>query len=196
VVALLAHACALLLRERGLVTPGKPLRAMIPVAMRTPRLDRIFGNWTGSLALDLPTSSMTPAERVAVVRREMRFRSERGEAHAAAAVMMLAGKLPERVHRWFARTVYSDRFFNTIISYMPATRGPRWLAGAKVHAFTPVLPLTRGVPLTVGIIVADDSAGLGFLVAEELGLDSGAVHAAVRQAFTEAGGNMAAPGGG
>jgi hypothetical protein len=106
---------------------------------------------------------MSPAERVAIVRREMRHRTERGEAHAASAVMMLAGKLPQRAHRWFARTVYSNRFFNTIVSYMPAARGHRWLAGARVRSFTPVLPLTRGVPLTVGIIVADDSAGLGSL---------------------------------
>jgi len=193
VVALLAHASALLLEERGLLAEGQPLRAAIPVAMRMPRLDRIFGNWTGSLALDLPTGPMTPAERVAVVRREMRYRSERGEAHAAAAVMMLVGKLPESLHRWFARTVYSDRFFNTIVSYMPAARGPRWLAGARVRSFTPVLPLTRGVPITVGIIVADDSAGLGFLVDSRLGLDARAVDAAVRQAFVEAGGQL--PGG-
>ncbi len=188
VVALVAHAAALLLEERGLLTKGQPLRAMVPVAMRTPRLDRVFGNWTGSLALDLPTAAMSPAERVAVVRREMRVRSEHGEAHAASAVMMLAGRLPERLHRWFARAVYSDRFFNTIVSFMPAARGPRWLAGARVRSFTPVLPLTKGVPMTVGIIVADEHAGLGFLVDERLGLDDRAVHDAVQRAFVEAGG--------
>jgi WS/DGAT/MGAT family acyltransferase len=190
VVALLAHACALLLRERGLVTPGEPLRAMIPVAMRTPRLDRIFGNWTGSLALDLPTTSMTVAERVAVVRREMRERAEQGEAHAAAAVMTLAGRLPSHLHRWFARAVYSRRFFNTIVSYMPAARGPRWVAGARVRSFSPVLPLAEGVPLTVGIIVADGDASFGFLVDERLGIDRAAVQEAVAKAFTEAGGDL------
>jgi hypothetical protein len=46
------------------------------------------------------------------------------------------------------------------------------------------------VPITVGIIVADDSAGLGFLVDSRLGLGSDAVHDAVRQAFVEAGGHL------
>ena len=192
VVALLAHACALLLRDPGLLVPGRPLRAMIPVAMRTPRLDRIFGNWTGSLAIDLPTAPMSVVDRVAVVRSEMRDRAERGEAHAAAAVMMLAGGLPRRLHRWFARAVYSRRFFNTIVSYMPAARGPRWAAGARVRSFTPVLPLAVGVPVTVGIIVADGTAGFGFLVDERLGIDRSAVRDAVARAFTEAGGDLSA----
>ena len=192
VVALLAHASVLLLQDRGLLTPGLPLRAMIPVAMRTPRLDRIFGNWTGSLALDLPTAPMSAVERVAVVRSEMRDRAERGEAHAAAAVMMLAGRLPFHLHRWFARAVYGRRFFNTIVSYMPAARGPRWAAGARVRSFTPVLPLTEGVPLTVGIIVADGRAGFGFLVDEGLGIDRASVRDAVARAFAEAGGDLSA----
>lgn len=189
-LALVADALTELLGAAGLLSEGKPLRAMVPVAMRPPRMDRIFGNWTGSVSLDLPTGAMSFPERVARVRDEMRRRAGRGEAQAAEAVMTLAGMLPVPLHRWFARTVYSSSFFNTIVSYMPGPRGPRRLAGAPVRVTVPVLPLTRGVPVTVGIVVASGTVGVGVLVDETLQLGRGTVEAAVREAFTAAGGRL------
>lgn len=191
-IGLAAEALCALLSGPGLLRPGAPLRAMVPVAIRPPRLDRVFGNWTGSLAIDLPMEPMPPTARVAAVRDELRRRAERGEPQAAAAVMWLAGRLPDPVHRLFARTVYGRHFFNTIVSYMPAARGPRWLAGAPVRSTTPVLPLAEGVPLTVGIIVADHVASLGILLDDGLELSHDAVQDAVTTAFTAMGGRTLA----
>ena len=186
VIALLADAADRLLRPAGLLDPGRPLRAMVPVAMRAPRLDRIFGNWAGSVAIDLPMGPMTFPERVRRVHQELLTRTARGDAHAASAVMTAAGRVPHLWHRWFARTVYSSTFFNTIVSFMPAARGPRWLAGARVRALYPVLPLTKGVPLTFGIVVFDGVAGVGIMLDTRLGLRRGDVESAVRRAFDDA----------
>jgi diacylglycerol O-acyltransferase / wax synthase len=101
-------------------------------------------------------------------------------------VMTAAGRVPHLWHRWFARTVYSSTFFNTIVSFMPAARGPRWLAGARVRALYPVLPLTKGVPLTFGIVVFDGVAGVGIMLDTRLGLRRGDVESAVRRAFGDA----------
>jgi WS/DGAT/MGAT family acyltransferase len=191
-LALLAQALTTLLGTAGQLTPGQPMRAMVPVAMRAPRLDRVFGNWTGSVSLDLPTHPMPLPERVSLVREEMRRRVGRGEAEGAQAVLRMAGWLPTPLHRWFAATVYSNRFFNTVVSFMPAARGPRRLAGAPVRLTVPVLPLTRGVPVTIGIIVASQTVGVGVLVDGSLGLPPQAVEAAVRDAYTSAGGRLPA----
>lgn len=187
-IGLVAEALDTLLGDAGLLRPGQPLRAMVPVAVRPPRLDRIFGNWTGSVAVDLPTGPMSTAARVTLVRDEVRRRVERGEPEAAATVMWVAGRLPDPVHRWFARTVYGRRFFNTIVSYMPAARGRRWLVDAPVRTTTPVLPLADGVPLTVGIIVADQVVGLGLLLDDTLPFSYDDVQTAVTEAFTALGG--------
>ncbi len=162
------------------------LRVMVPVAMRAPRLDRVFGNWTGAAALDLPVGPMTPAQRVSLVQTELRRSTRHGEAEAAQLVMQLAGRLPAAVHARFARLAYTRRFFNSIVTYMPGARGPRWCAGARVRAMYPVLPLTDGVPLTVGAVLAGDTIGVGVYFDPALGLDRTAVTASVADAFESA----------
>ena len=194
VVALVADALDRLLRSTGLLAGDaagpQSVRAMVPVAMRPPRLDRIAGNWTGSLAVDLPLGPMPFAERARRVRAELRRRAAHGEAPAAAVVMALIGRLPPALQRVVARSVYNDRFFNTVISYMPSARGPRRVAGAPIGAVYPVLPLAPGVPLTVGVVVSDGTAGTGVLLDRELGLDPAQVEDAFRAAFAEAGGRL------
>jgi WS/DGAT/MGAT family acyltransferase len=186
VLSVVAESLGRLLDEAGLATAGEPLRVMVPVAMRPPRLDRVFGNWTGSVALDLPTGAMSFADRVAEVRDELRRRVRRGEPQGAEVVMRLAGQLPVAAHRWFARTVYTKRFFNSIVSYMPAARGPRWIGGARVRTMFPVLPLATDVPLTVGVILADQTAGLGILTADDVPLTHDQIRAAVLRAVDDA----------
>ncbi|MGH3424149.1 MAG: wax ester/triacylglycerol synthase domain-containing protein, partial [Nocardioidaceae bacterium] len=190
VLALVADGLDRALRPAGLTTGHEPLRAMVPVAMRAPRLDRVFGNWTGSLALDLPMGEMPLYVRAARVRAEARRRAEHGEPQAAGAVVRLAGMLPSAVHRRFTRVVYNRRFFSTIVTYMPGVRRPRWCAGAHVRAMYPVLPLAPGVPLTVGVLVSDGVAGIGVLLDRGLGLGRDAVESAVRDAFTDGGGHF------
>jgi WS/DGAT/MGAT family acyltransferase len=185
-LAVIADALGTLLAGTGLLSAGTPLRVMVPVAMRAPRLDRIFGNWTGTLSLDLPVGAMGPAERVAAVRSELRTHLERGEPEAAQLVMKVAGLLPGAVHARFARVVYNRRFFNSIVTYMPGARGPRWCAGARVTAMYPVLPLTEGVPVTVGAVLAGDTVGVGVFSDPALRLDRSKVTAALVDALEAA----------
>ncbi|WP_052207563.1 wax ester/triacylglycerol synthase domain-containing protein [Sinomonas humi] len=185
-LSVIADALSRLLADRALLLGDTPLRVMVPMAMRAPRLDRIFGNWTGSLALDLPMGPMEPSRRVAAVRNGLRRQIERGEPAAAQLVMQIAGKLPAAVHGGFARLVYNRRFFNSIVTYMPGARGPRWCGGARVTAMYPVLPLTEGVPITVGAVLAADTVGVGVLSDPALGLDRGLVQEALRAALEDA----------
>ena len=191
VLTLVVDALGRLLRTESTArtSTGEPqsLRVMLPIAMRPARMDRIFGNWTGSVSLDLPLGPMPIRERLALVQQEVHRRVGAGEPQAAHAVMQLAGSLPLSLHKLFARLVYNDRFFNTIVSYMPGARGPRWLAGARVRAMYPVLPLAEGVRLTVGVVIADETASIGVLLDPALGLTDSAVTQALRSAFDELG---------
>ncbi|MGW0231247.1 wax ester/triacylglycerol synthase domain-containing protein [Actinopolymorpha singaporensis] len=186
VLALVADALDRLLRPAGLLTPGRPLRAMFPVAMRPPKLDRISGNWTGALAVDLPTGPLTLSGRTARIRAGTRLHDRQGEAVAAAMVMWAAGQLPHPLHRGFARATYNRHFFNTIVSYMPGARGPRTFAGADVRAVCPVLPLASGVPLTVGVVRSGTVAGVGVLLDRGLGVERRVVKDAFRTSFMAA----------
>jgi hypothetical protein len=159
---------------------------MVPVAVRAPRFDRVFGNWTGALAVDLPVGAGSFGRRLEVLQEELRRRASRHEAEAAAAVMWLAGQLPPRLHRWFVRAVYQRRFFTTVVSYMPGPRRGRWVGGARVRAVYPVLPLAKGVPLTVGAVVADGTVGLAVLIDPALRLHPDALEVAFVSAIDDA----------
>lgn len=192
VFSILADALGDVLRRERLVEPPHLVRAMVPVAMRMPRLDRVFGNWTGAAAIDLPLGEMSIRRRLAVVQGELRRRVERGEPDAAQLVMRLAGLLPAGLHARFARAVYGRRFFSMILTYMPGARRCRRCAGAPVRALYPVLPLTDGVPLTVGAVLADGTIGVGILVDSALGLERREVAGAVARAFERAMGEAGA----
>ncbi|MGH3490568.1 MAG: wax ester/triacylglycerol synthase domain-containing protein, partial [Actinopolymorphaceae bacterium] len=147
VLALVAETLDRSLRPVGLLGEG-PLRAFVPLSTRPRSDERIFGNWTTAVPVELPMGPMRPAERLARIRAELRDGVARGEPVAAALVMRAVGLLPGVVHGWFARTTYSDRFLNLVVSYLPGPRGTHRMAGARVHALYPVAPLTRGVPLS------------------------------------------------
>ncbi len=186
-IAVGVHVLQRILTPAGLLTGGVPLRAMVPVAMRAPRLDREFGNWTGSLAADLDMSELPLPERVRQVRDEMRRRNASGEAQAAAAAMAIAGRLPTPLHRAFTRAVYQRRFFSTVVSFMPGARRGRWLAGTPVTAMIPVLPLPPRVPVTVGMIVTDGRLDLGVVLDGRLGEPREPIGRAIAEALSEVG---------
>lgn len=186
VLSIVADSLGQSLGRAGLLGGAGTLRVMVPITMRAPRLDHVFGNWTGATALDLPVGPMSPAQRVSAVQSELRRRIRRGEPEAAQLVMHIAGRLPAAVHGRLARLVYTRRFFNTIATYMPGARGPRWCAGAPVRAMYPVLPLTDGVPLTVGAVASGDTVGVGVFLDPSLNVDRAEIAAAVTRAFDAA----------
>jgi hypothetical protein len=193
VVALVGDVLDRLLRPAGLLSAERdgfrPLRAMVPVAIRPARLDRIAGNWTGTTAVDLPMGPAPFSARLRSVHDQLARPAVRAQPHVSAAVVKGVGLLPPLVRRTAVRAVYGARFFNTVVSFMPGARGPRRVSGARVRAVYPVLPLARRVPLAVGVVVADQVAGLGVLLDRALGMPREAVTAAVRAAFVDAGGD-------
>ncbi len=189
VIAVAAHALAGLLTGAGLVDGSLSLRAMVPVARRAPRLDRVFGNWTAALTVDLPLAPMTFGQRLDAVRQQLRLRARRGEPQGAFIAMELLGRLPAPLLTLTARTIYTSRFFSTIVSYMPGPRADRWFAGAKVQGIFPVVPLAEGVPVTVGVVAAGGTAGFCIVLEDALcapGLDRVATSLAVAEAVREA----------
>jgi WS/DGAT/MGAT family acyltransferase len=185
-VTVAGAAIGSLLATADLAPASGRLRAMVPIAMRPPVLDRVFGNWTGSVAIDLPVGPMPFSGRLAAVRTELRTRAGRGEPDAGHAVMRVAGRMPPRLHGAFARWAYDRKFFNTIVSYLPGARGERWCAGARVVAACPVVPLAERVPLTVGVLVSGETVGVGVLLDAALPLRREVVADAVRDAFAAA----------
>ena len=193
VMTLLADALTRVLLPAGLVRPGGSMRAMIPVSLRPVALDRLFGNWTGTVALDLPIDPMPFEARLRAVSADLRRRVDRGEPHAGHLALWLAGRLPEPVFARFARLVYGQRFMNTLLSYLPGPRGERTLAGRPVRTVVPVLPLAPNVPIVVGVLTFGETTSFGITLDPTLDLDTEQVRGALTEAWRAADAGSAAP---
>ncbi|MBO0812087.1 MAG: DUF1298 domain-containing protein [Microlunatus sp.] len=144
------------------------IRIMVPVAMALSRSGRTRGNCTGVLAVNLPTGPMPFADRLAQVRRELQRRAASGDPEAGAFVTRAIGDFPAPVHAWMSRRVYSSRFFNLLISYVPGSVRPRRLAGNVLSRIYPVVALADGVPLGIGMMRYAGTTGVCFVFDEEL----------------------------
>lgn len=171
------------------------LRAMFPVSRRSGQRAPTQGNWTGAVALDLPTGPMPVTERVAVVRDRLRRGLASGQPAAADLVLRTMGRLPAWLHAAVARRTYRSRFMNVIVSYMAGPHQRHLLAGAPIEAVTPVVGLADGVPVGVGALRWADRIGIGVLVDDSLAGLGRAFVAALRDGFDAAAAGAAGHGG-
>jgi diacylglycerol O-acyltransferase / wax synthase len=184
-IGVVAEGLSRLLRPAGLVDGDRCLRAFVPLSARQMSDERILGNWTTAVPVELAMGEMAPTERLARLRADLERGVSLGVPLAAGLVMRVTGHLPASAHAWFARNTYSDRFLNLIVSYVPGPRGGRRIAGARVRSLHPIAPLTRRIPISIGMISMDDTVGLGILLDRGLGLAPDAVGAAVQGAFAD-----------
>lgn len=159
------------------------LRAMIPVSLGRSR--RTWGNWTGGLPVELTLGPMLEEDRLALVSAEMRRQSERGTAHAGAAVVRLLGLFPQPVHARLARLVYRDRWFNLIVSFLPGAPSARRLAGVRLAETYPVLPLAEGIGLSIGLMSWDGALGVGITADPGLVPDADRLGPAMQEAVRD-----------
>jgi UDP-N-acetylglucosamine:LPS N-acetylglucosamine transferase len=182
-LGLMAEALSRLLVPAGLVDTDVPLRVMVPTTVRG-RGDRLLGNKTGAIGVDLPLEPMTLRSRLDKITDATRRSARRREPQAAYAVMRLAGRLPPRLHAAVARRIYHRRFFHAILTYLPGPRQPRWLADAPVRAVYPILPLAPTVPLTAGLLTFGAAACVGVQLDASLNLGPGQVRQALDGAWS------------
>ncbi|HWT22069.1 MAG TPA: WS/DGAT domain-containing protein, partial [Solirubrobacteraceae bacterium] len=78
---------------------------------------------------------------------------------AALQVLALA---PRLLRRAAARLVASPRMYNVAVSSLPGPRLPVFLAGCRLRAIHPAVPLADGHALSVGVCTVGGDACFGF----------------------------------
>jgi len=157
---ILAAVAAALHARLGPDAPAR-LRTVLPVSTRSRRQGQP-GSWTATLTIDLPIGPMAPAERLAAVARAVAYAKQSDQARGSQVVMDAIGTLaPPFLHARFARFAYRGNWFNLIVSTVPGPRGPRYLAGSRVAAAYPIIPLAEDVGVTVGALRWNDMVMFG-----------------------------------
>jgi diacylglycerol O-acyltransferase len=152
---------------------------LVPVSYPYPDPADTSGNRLSGYLLDLPVHEPDPLQRLRAVRHAMTMNKAAGPGRGPGALPVLAGLLPPLVHRPATPMVASTapRLFNTVITQVPVPDLPLTLAGARLTALYPVVPLAAGQALGVAMATYDGSMHVGLHADPELlDLDTLAQH--------------------
>lgn len=170
--------CAGALREYLLehdALPEGPLRAMVPVSIRTGEEENPWTNRVSALVTDLPTNSADPIERVALCREAMNAAKSQFELIPADALGQTADYTSPVVAASAMRLVsqlrLADRVnspVNVVISNVPGPRESLYFAGAKLDAYIPVSTISDGVGLNITVHSYGDRMDFGLISDRDL----------------------------
>jgi WS/DGAT/MGAT family acyltransferase len=154
VLATVAGALRIWLLTRGeSVTPATTVRAMVPVSVRTDEQGGTLGNRVSAIFVDLPVGEPSPVVRLHQVSYAMKAHKESGQSVAADAIVALSGFAPPTIHSAAARLAsgFSRRLFNVVVTNVPGPQFPLYAAGAPMLECYPVVPLSKGQAVSVGL---------------------------------------------
>jgi WS/DGAT/MGAT family acyltransferase len=155
VLATVSGALRAWLLTRGeSVVPSTTVRAMVPVSVRTESQSGALGNRVSSYFVDLPVGEPSPVVRLHQVSYAMKGHKESGQSVGADALVRLTGFAPPTIHSAAARlgAGLSRRLFNVIVTNVPGPQFPLYAAGAQMDDCFPVVPLSKGQAVSIGLM--------------------------------------------
>ena len=162
-----------LLRHDAL--PDRPLRAMVPVSIRTGDEAEPWTNRVSGLTVDLPTNEPDPLQRVAQCREAMNAAKQQFELVPAAALVDIqqysSPVVATSAIRLAARLRLADRMappVNVIISNVPGPRQPLYMDGALLQQYIPVSTIGEGMGLNITVHSYLDELVFGLVSCREL----------------------------
>jgi WS/DGAT/MGAT family acyltransferase len=151
------------LRQRGEVTDGLVLKAMVPVSVRAETEGGALGNRVATMWAPLPVGIEDPAEVLSVVHAAMQHLKDSGQAVGAATLTTLADFAPPTIMTQAARLQSRQRYFNVVVTNVPGPQLPLYMQGRRLERFYPVVPLARNQALGIAIMSYDGRLGYGLL---------------------------------
>lgn len=155
--------------------PDEPLVAMVPVSVRTPEQFGTFGNRVSTMVVALPTDEPDPARRLELVHRTMLSAKERHQALPATLLQDANEIIPpallaraSRVTARLATTRGLQAPVNVVISNVPGSPVPLYLAGARLEAQYPVSAIMDGVGLNITLLSYRDQLDFGVVGDREM----------------------------
>lgn len=202
VLAVLAGTLRTWLQARGaVVTPTTRVRALVPVSvlpadgddeqrMLEPpgaRADSAFGTTVDGQLVDLPVGEPSPVMRLHQVAYQLSPHREGGRAVRARELAALAGFAPPTLHSLGVRVAagLSRRWFNLLVTNVPGPQEPMYCAGARLAETYPVIPLSPGHALAVGVTSYDGRVFVGFNADRDAVADVGEMPTYLAEALAE-----------
>ena len=156
--------------------PDQPLRAMVPVSIRTGEEADRWTNRVSAIFVAIPTHLDDPLARVQAVHDSMNRSKEQFDLVPADTLVDMADlatpAIVSQVSRLAGSLHLADRAVgspvNVVISNVPGPRQPLYMGGAKMVRFFPVSTITEGVGLNITVQSYLDSLDFGLVACREL----------------------------
>jgi hypothetical protein len=151
--------------------------------MRRPEHDRIHGNHVSSWVVPLPLGLDDPIEQLERIEEITTDLKENDAALAVDSVMEMAEWIPGPVLERALGAIGNTAPVNMIVTNVPGPQIPLYLAGAKLLAMYPIVPLIPGGGLGVALFSYEGKLCWGFNGDYELVPDLGMFVEDVAHAF-------------
>jgi diacylglycerol O-acyltransferase / wax synthase len=135
-----------LLSNRGEHVDGVALRAYVPVSLHHDQPGQAKGNKDGMMAVPLPIGVPDPVRRLSLIAEETTERKKRSRPSGGA---LLRNRM---IQRAMLRRMSRQRWANVYVANVPGPSTPLYLAGARVLALFPVVPLLGNITVGVGAL--------------------------------------------
>jgi WS/DGAT/MGAT family acyltransferase len=139
----------------------EPLKVMVPVDMRSGGAAEGAGNRIAFVFVDLPVDLHRPAARLMAVHAQTQRFKRTGRAAGGQAILGALGALPEPLKGPAARLAAGPRMYNLTVSNVPGPRVPVYLLGCELREAVPVIPLSEGHALSIGVFTYRDRITFG-----------------------------------
>ena len=183
VLATVTEAVRRYLFRRRVDHRGIDFRVSAPVSTRKPEHDRRQGNHVSSWVVPLPLDQDDPIAQLEMIALTTSGLKESDAALAIETIMELAEWIPAPVLARALGGVGGSGPVNMIVTNVPGPQFPLYLAGAKLLAMYPIVPLIPGGGLGVALFSYEGKLCWGFNSDYELVPDLPAFVADVSAAF-------------
>lgn len=151
VLATVAGGLYRLLRSRREPTRNRFLRAMVPVSVRSKDQRSAMGNRVSSIFVDLPVGPIGAKKRLSTIRERTKYLKESNYAVGAEFLMNIGSWAPPTIHAMAARLAARGRVINLVVSNVPGPQMPMYIAGAKLLAQYPIMPIAETMGLSIAV---------------------------------------------
>ncbi len=141
VLTLVSGALGSVLRRRGELPRGEPLRAAVPVSVRTAEEIGAPGNRVSIWLVPLPVADRNVRRRLATIRATTEGLKRGGEAAGGSVLAEAANWAGGAVVEAAARVINATRIYNLIVTNVPGPAVPLYLGGSRMREVYPHLPL-------------------------------------------------------
>jgi len=154
------------LESRGESVDGLDIRVIVPVNLRPPQEQELFGNRFGLVFLSLPIGIQDPIQRLIVLKRRMDEIKASPEAIVALGILAAIGMTPTQLEDLIV-TIFGMKG-SAVMTNVPGPRRPLYLAGSQIENLMFWVPMPGNLSLGLSIISYAGKVVIG--VASDAGL--------------------------